>query len=399
MTEVTLIGMGASAATLTQEGYAALRAARRVAGARRLLDALPPAVTADRVPAVRCADVLAALQGAEGPVAALYSGDTGFYSGADGLVELLRRQGIPFRVLPGLSSVQLLAARLGRPWQDWRLVSAHGVPCDPVQAVCGGRPVLFLTGTGEGSPRALCARLAAAGLAGLPVTVGENLACPGEKITQGTAGQLAETAFGPLAVLLAEAAPRAPRRAPGWPDEAFARADGIPMTKQAVRAQILAGLAVKPGDTAWDVGAGTGSVSIELAFANGGAPVYAVECLPEACALIRDNCRRHGAWNVRVVEGTAPEALEQLPAPDLVFVGGSRGHLAPILDRALAANPAVRLCISAIALETLAAAIAALTSRGLQAHVTQIAAAHAPGTGRLHLLRGENPVFLITAGK
>ena len=65
MTEVTLIGMGASAATLTQEGYAALRAARRVAGARRLLDALPPAVTADRVPAVRCADVLAALQGAE----------------------------------------------------------------------------------------------------------------------------------------------------------------------------------------------------------------------------------------------------------------------------------------------------------------------------------------------
>ena len=171
------------------------------------------------------------------------------------------------------------------------------------------------------------------------------------------------------------------------------------MTKQAVRAQILAGLAVKPGDTAWDVGAGTGSVSIELAFANGGAPVYAVECLPEACALIRDNCRRHGAWNVRVVEGTAPEALEQLPAPDLVFVGGSRGRLVPILDRALAANPAVRLCISAIALETLAAATAALTSRGLQAHVTQIAAAHAPGTGRLHLLRGENPVFLITAGK
>ena len=190
-----------------------------------------------------------------------------------------------------------------------------------------------------------------------------------------------------------------PRRAPGWPDEAFARADGIPMTKQAVRAQILAGLAVTPGDTAWDVGAGTGSVSIELAFANGGAPVYAVECLPEACALIRDNCRCHGAWNVRVVEGTAPEALEQLPAPGLVFVGGSRGRLAPILDRALAANPAVRLCISAIALETLAAAIAALTSRGLQAHVTQIAAAHAPGTGRLHLLRGENPVFLITAGK
>ena len=182
--EIALVGMGASAATLTAEGLAALLRAERVAGAARLLDALPPGVTARRIPATRPAEVLAALEGAAGPCAAVYSGDTGFYSGAAGLLALARQRGIPARVLPGISSVQLLAARLGRPWQGWRLASAHGVACDPVAAVCGGQPVCFLTGTGEGSPAALCARLAAAGLDALPVTVGERLACPGERVRQ-----------------------------------------------------------------------------------------------------------------------------------------------------------------------------------------------------------------------
>lgn len=397
MTEVTLIGMGASAATLTAEGDAALRRAALVTGARRLLDALPPDVGAKRVPAVRPADVLAALLAADGPAAALYSGDTGFYSGAAPLLALLRERGVACRVLPGLSSVQLLAARLGRPWQDWKLVSAHGVPCDPVAAVCGGRPAFFLTGTGEGGPAALCARLAEAGLTDLPVTVGEALALPEERITAGTAGELAARRFGPLAVLLAEPAPRAPRRCPGWPDDSFLRGEGVPMTKQAIRAQALALLAPRPGETLWDIGAGTGSVSLELAFANEGGPVWAVERDAAAAALLQENRRRLGGWNVRVVEGEAPAALAGLPAPDAVFVGGSGGRLEEILRAALAANPGVRLCCTAIALESLAAALAALTALGRRVQVSQIGAAYAGGTGRLHLLRGENPVFLLLA--
>src|SRR5699024_9273075 len=222
---IALIGMGASAATLTAEALEALRRARRVAGARRLLEALPPDVTRDRVPAVRAG--------------VLYSGDTGFYSGAAELLELLRGQEREAEVFPGLSSVQMLAARLGRPWQDWKLVSAHGRACDPVAAVCGGRPAFFLTGTGEGGPAALCRQLTAAGLGGLPVTVAEALAMDGERFFAGTAAQAAGRGFGPLAVLLAEPAFRLPARTPGWPDGTFVRAEGVPMTKQAVRAQVL----------------------------------------------------------------------------------------------------------------------------------------------------------------
>lgn len=396
MEQVTLVGLGASMATLTAEGEKALRAAARIVGAKRLLEALPPDYTAQRVAAARYEDVLAAVLASPGPCAALYSGDTGFYSGAAGLLERLAQNGIPAKVVPGISSVQLLAARLGQPWQDWKLVSAHGTHCDPVAAVCGGQPVFFLTGGKGTGPADLCARLAEAGLEDLPVTVGENLGCPDEAITSGTAGELAGQAFGPLAVLLAQPAPRAAARTPGWPDDTFTRAEAIPMTKQAIRAQALAQLAIRPGETAWDVGAGTGSVSLELAFANGGAPVYAVECLPEACALIQENRRRLGGWNIHVVEGKAPEALAGLPAPDAVFIGGTRGQLEPILAAAWQSNPAARVCITAVTVETLAAAVAGITALGRKAQVTQIGAAHT-GEGKIHLLRAENPIFLITA--
>ena len=396
MEQVTLVGMGASAATLTAEAARALAEAVRIVGARRLLDALPQDLTAERVAAARADDVLAAVLDSPGPCVALYSGDTGFYSGAAGLLERLAQRNIPARVLPGLSSVQLLAARLGRPWQDWKLVSAHGTACDPVAAVCGGQPVFFLTGGKDTGPADLCACLAEAGLGDLPVTVGENLACPGETITAGTAGELAGRTFGPLAVLLAEPASRAPARTPGWPDETFVRAEAIPMTKQAVRAQVLAKLAIRPGETVWDIGAGTGSVSLELAFANGGAPVWAVECLPEACDLIRENRRRLGGWNVRVVEGRAPAALAGLPAPDAVFIGGTRGEMGEILAAVYRSNPAARVCITAVTVETLASAVAALTALGRTVQVSQIAASHT-GSGKVHLLRAENPIFILTA--
>ena len=393
--QVTLAGLGCgTAASMTGEAREALLQADLLIGAGRLLESLPEGCTEHRQAATRPGEIWTLLRrsGAQRPCV-LYSGDTGFYSGAQGLMPLLREAEIPHRVLPGISSVQMLAAHLGRPWQDWELVSAHGTACSAVSAVSRGRPAFFLTG-GELGPAELCAQLVQAGLGQLHVTVGERLSYADERILSGTAEELAGEAFQPLSVLLAEAAPRE-TFAPGIADDQFIRGK-VPMTKQEVRAAILGKLAVRADDTVWDVGAGTGSVSVELALRADRGQVFAVECAPEACELIAQNRERFCAWNLTLVEGRAPEALTHLPPPDAVFIGGTKGCMEEAVDKVLTKNPAARICISAIALETLAAASAALAARGIPAEVTQISVSRSREAGALHLLMATNPVFLIT---
>lgn len=393
---VTLIGMGSGQPeNLTLQGLAALRQADLILGARRLLAVLPAGCTESRAAAYRPDEVAELLQtsGAENAVL-VYSGDTGFYSGASSMMEKLEALGVRARVLPGLSSIQLLAAALGRPWQGWNLVSAHGRTCDPVAECMQGRPTFFLTGGSE-DPATLCAQLAAEGFGDVQGVVGQCLGTPEEKLFRGSVKELAAGRFNSLSVLLVEAVEGLPRRAPGLPDEAFERGD-VPMTKQEVRAAVLAKLAVRPEDILWDVGAGTGSVSVELALAAPRGRVYAVECRPEGCALIKANREKFRTRNLVLVEGLAPAALSDLPAPDAVFIGGSKGSLAAIVDAALDKNPDARICVSAIALETLSAAVAALTAKGRTVQVSQIAVSRAKAVGGLHLMMAQNPIYLIT---
>lgn len=393
---VTLIGMGSGQPeNLTLQGLAALRQADLILGARRLLAVLPAGCTENRAAAYRPDEVAELLQasGAENAVL-VYSGDTGFYSGASSMMEKLEALGVRARVLPGLSSIQLLAATLGRPWQGWNLVSAHGRTCDPVAECMQGKPTFFLTGGSE-DPATLCAQLAAEGFGDVQGVVGQCLGTPEEKLFRGSVKELAAGRFNSLSVLLVEAAEVLPRRAPGLPDEAFERGD-VPMTKQEVRAAVLAKLAVRPEDILWDVGAGTGSVSVELALAAPRGRVYAVECRPEGCALIKANREKFRTRNLVLAEGLAPAVLSDLPAPDAVFIGGSKGSLAAIVDAALDKNPDARICVSAIALETLSAAVAALTAKGRTVQVSQIAVSRAKAVGGLHLMMAQNPIYLIT---
>ena len=376
--KVTLLGTGCGPVPDMQADY--------MVGSARLLEGC----TSRKDTAIRAEDILSLLlaSGCEN-CAVLYSGDTGFYSGARMLLPLLKERGIEAEVQPGLSSVQVLAARLGRPWQDWALYSDHGIQCDPVAAVCGGKPAFFLTGGPDG-PAQLCRQLTEAGLGTLLVTVGENLGFDGERISSITAAQCAERTFAPLNVLLAEPAPRYHRRTSGIPDGEFIRSEGVPMTKQEVRAAILSKLAAGPHDVCWDIGAGTGSVSVELALQC--KAVWAVERRADALALAEVNREKFGAWNLRLVEGTAPAVLSRLPKPDAVFVGGSGGGLAAILETVRRVNAQARVCVSAISLETLHMAMELLE----EAEVAQISVSRSKSVGQLHLLLAQNPVFLVT---
>lgn len=393
--EVTLIGVGpGNSANMTVQAREALERADCVIGSKRLVEELAREGQR-RFAATRSEEILCLIRKTDSQrLCVLYSGDTGFYSGARTLIPMLEGEGVDVRVLPGISSVQCFAAKLGRSWQDWNLFSAHGVDCDPVAAVMEGKDAFFLTG-GAGGAGELCRKLAQAGLGQLKAAVGEELSYPGERILRGTAAEFSGRNFAPLSVLLVEGA-RTKRKAvsQGIGDEEFIRGQ-IPMTKQEVRAAALAKLEICKEDILYDIGAGTGSVAVEMALLARRGQVYAVEEKSGALALVRANREKFGAWNLVVTEGHAPEALAGLPAPDGVFIGGSGGRLEEIIDCVLSKNPRARICVSAIAVETLGSAAAALTGRGMQVEVSQISAARSREAGRLHLMMAQNPVWLI----
>ena len=397
VSRVYVIGMGmGNPATLTQEARDALDSSELVIGSARLIEALSdrPARKLALVSPSRIAEELRLAN--ESVASVVMSGDVGFYSGATGLYPLLKNMDV--RAIPGISSLSYLCARLQMAWQDAYVVSAHGREHNAVGAVQTHVKTFLLTG-GATSAQDICAQLASRGLGGVQVHVGERLSYEDERIVSGTAEELAGCAFASLsAMLVINECPLVPQvRAPELSDGAFARGK-VPMTKQEVRQLVICKLKIRPDDTVWDVGAGTGSVSVEAARAACEGQVLAIERDPEALALIERNKERFGLSNLRIVPGSAPGALVGLPAPDRVFVGGSQGSLEAILQAALAANPDALLCMTAVTLETLASVLGCVKNLGLcEVDIFQLSVSRAHEAGSYHLMRAENPVYLVSA--
>lgn len=407
---VTVLGAGpGDPSLLTVAASRALREADLIVGARRLLDdCLPCSCDACLVPETSPERIVSTLADDDSWLSAcvVMSGDVGLFSGARLLPDRLRDAlpGCEVRVLPGVSSAQMLAARLEVPWQNWTFASAHGVSCDVAALVREAPgPVFLVTGGAGTRAHELCARLVEAGLDEAFVSVGERLSYPDERVVSGAAEELAREEFSPLAAMLVELPPKRaasepwPWVTPGIPDERFARGD-VPMTKQEVRAVALAKLRVAPDDVVYDIGAGTGSVSVELGLLASRGQVFAVERDPAACGLIRRNAQAFGLANLTVVEGRAPAALDDLPAPDAAFVGGTAGGLEDILACLLRANPQVRVVVTCVTLETLAQATALLASPDFEGfEACQVSVARSDEAGAYHLMRAQNPVFVVSA--
>ena len=392
---VTVLGTGVgSEGMLTIEADRACREAQKIIGAKRLTESLA-SYGKPCVHAIAPADIAAAVfSGAEERVVVAMSGDTGFYSGTKKLLPLLR--GAEVRVLPGISSVVYFCSRLGIGWDDATLISAHGRECNYLAKIRKNPKVIALTG-GDATANVILDALCENGLDHVRVTVGSELSYPAERIVSGTAAQLRAETFPSLAVLMAENPAAACYGVTcGWPDSAFLRAE-VPMTKQEVRAVTLAKLGVTKRAVCWDVGAGTGSVSLEMAECAEDGTVYAVEQKEAACELIERNKLHLGISNVVVVRGTAPEALEALPAPTHVFIGGSSGNMKDILELALQKNPQARIVVNTVTAESFAEAVALLkTLPVVDTEIVELSAAHGRAVGRYHLMTAQNPVFVIS---
>lgn len=368
--------------------------------------------------------------------AVAYSGDSGFYSGAASMAALVRSgrnsnpadlggragcsgaasmavldgnsdsgdfsgQQLPgLRLVCGVSSISWFAARAGIPWQDMKILSSHGRECNVVGQV-RRHPKCFLLLSGVEDLRRTGALLEEAqnrGVLGeLRLICGYSLSRPEEEIRECTAAQLREADREGLYVLYIEHRDAMDTPVvPGLPDSAFTRGK-VPMTSAEIRALSLCRLRLTAQAVLYDVGAGTGSVSVEAALMCPEGTVYSIERSEKAVALLKENRDRFCLSNMRIIEGEAPEALDALPAPTHAFIGGSGGNLKEILRLLLRKNPTVRIVVNCITMETLMEIRAALEKLPVcDVEWTQVSAARGDTLGRYHYLRAQNPVFVIS---
>lgn len=405
MSVITVVGTG-TGVPLPADVTAVLAAAELVVGGRRHLDAAELPEAAERVvlgPLAPALDTVAEYVGKDRQVVVLASGDPGFFGIVRALAERFGSARLDVR--PGVSSVAAAFARAGLPWDDAVVVSAHGRDLRTAVNACRAHPkVAVLTGPGAG-PAELGAALVD-GPQGRVLVVARALGDPArERVERVTPAEAAARDWGTaVSVVLCVAEGRAPGpmgtvagRPPGpdgWalPEDRFAHRDSM-ITKFEVRALALARLGPRLGDLVWDVGAGSGSVAVECARL--GAAVVAVEKNADGVDRVRDNAAAHGV-DVRVVQGTAPAALDRLADdPDAVFVGGGGRELPEVV--AACARRARRVVVVALAaLDRVPAARAALTGAGLDCDGVLLQSSRlAPLPGDVTRLAAANPVFLL----
>ena len=394
---VDVVGTGLGPNSVTLEGREAISAAELLIGSPRLIEDFSRS-DQQTIKATRPSDVIAAIEAASAErIVVLMSGDVGYHSGATKIAVWQREKlpTLPLRLIPGVSTISALAARVGLAWEDAALISCHGIETDLVSPVRRNQRTIALTG---GNVSQLAASLIEADFGRLTVWIGENLGLATESVTQTTIDDLASRDCSSLTTLLIENPSADARIRTGIPDEEFARGK-VPMTKSAVRAVSVAQLAIEPADICYDVGCGTGSVTVELALSAYSGQVFAIDKNPEAIELTRANCREFHLGNVTVEEGFAPEGLADWPNPDVVFIGGTTGSMQEIVELVVERNPNVRIVVTAIAVESVTAALTALKAVGLTPKITQLSVAEGRAVGGLHLMIAQNPVTIISGGR
>lgn len=393
--EISLVGIGmGSAETRTVEASRAIRESELLIGARRMIDSCREFGKDCYVEydSQKIAQYLAEHPEYE-KVAVLLSGDPGFNSGAKKLLDVLGNQ---VKVISGISSASYFMSRIQKSWDDVLITSAHGKHTNLVSLIKRNKKVFSILGTRNGIQN-LAQEMAALGLNRAQLYTGECLSYPDEKIRKGAPEDFLNYEADPLSVVYVEN-PDAQKEyvTHGIPDTEFLR-EKVPMTKEEVRTVSLSKLHLEEDSVCYDVGAGTGSVSIEMASRAWNGKVYAIEKKALAVELLKKNREKFAVENLEIIEGTAPEALENLEPPTHAFIGGSSGKMETILRLLLEKNPSVRIVINCIALETVSETLQCLKTLPVkEEEILQISVSKGKSVGNYHMMMGENPIYIIS---
>ena len=411
--EICLAGIGmGSRDTQTQEVQHAIETADILLGAERMIKGYSAKI--EKRPYYMTAQILPYLEQLQKSeslaqrgtlrVTVLFSGDTGFYSGCRKLYVALQeaitagRLNAKVRILPGISSVVSLAARVGESYEDAAILSMHGKKLNHLSATVESHEKVFLLTSGSEDIRKIGRMLAEAGLTDCKVIAGYQLSYPEESIRILTPGQCEEiTEEGLYTCMICNPHPQPGRLTHGRADSYFPRDAKTPMTKEEVREVSICKLHLTENAVVYDIGSGTGSVALEIAGLPGQLQVYAVERKPEVVELLRKNREHFHMDNIQIIEAPAPEGLEELPAPTHAFIGGSGGRLMEILQTLYRKNPHMRIVINAISMETIAELREVLDIFPVEEEeILQMQVSRVKKLGSYHLPQAENPVWICS---
>jgi precorrin-6Y C5,15-methyltransferase (decarboxylating) len=331
-------------------------------------------------------------------IAVIMRGDTGFFSGTKKITDAFRNECV--RIFPGISSVSVFAAKLGINWDDAALVSMHGRYHNIVHTVRVNKKTVVLAG-GSNSADVILKKLFDYGFSSMNAAVGEKLTYEDEKISVGTVGELKDKKYDDLSLVYIENPEPQNIMRIGIDDSEFIRGD-VPMTKSEVRAVSLAELSLSSDSVVWDVGAGTGSVSVECALCAFGGTVYAVEKEEDAVNLISRNKIKFYADNIEIIKGKAPDVLSGLPSPTHVFIGGSGGTLCETIKTVLQKNKEAKIVVNTVTLESLHEAYECAEKFGFRDfRCISVNISRSRKIGRYNMMCAQNPVtvFVMQGGE
>ena len=437
--QITLAGIGmGTEALLTEEVRNRIAEADYVFGAKRMVESIKK-LCKQNVKTYNCylskdiIPVIENIQENSAKIVILFSGDTGFYSGWEKLYnELCKHKGMgKAEVLPGISSLSVLSARTGISWQDAKILSTHGV--EPalwksrlLDAAKHEKKTFFLTSgvaDVEEIGNLLSSEFAKEEWKNLKIYLGYQLSYPQEWVRCLTVDELCKLMNrdhnngwqdslqnslqedpqdqlqdkpeeGLYAGMLINEQPKKHRLTPGYPDDVFIRGH-VPMTKEEVRSVSICKLHLTEDAVVYDIGSGTGSVSVEIAALSPRVQVYAMEVNGEAVSLLEENCKQFGLHNVRCIRTKAPDGLEDLPVATHAFIGGSKGNLREILWTLYRKNNHMRIVVNAVSMETICQMQELLKELPVeQKEILQLSVTKTKQLGGYHMLQAANSVYI-----
>ena len=404
MKPVAVIGIGLSPADLTERHWQIIKAADVLVGGGRLLDYFKDSSTHKKIIDKNIDEAVAFIKArmATETVVVLASGDPLFFGIGSILVKSLGPENVV--IYPNISSIAAAFARIKEPWSQVRVVSLHGRKSESklFKALDEEDIVAVFTDPSR-NPAWIAKRLAEKGPAIFSICVLESLGSTDERIDWYPPARAAEMTFAEPNLVIIKRVPREPAvKQPlyiGMPDDNYDHEKGL-ITKSEIRAVTLAQLRLLPDHILWDLGAGSGSISVEAALLVNRGKVFAVEKNPERIKQIDINKSRFGIGNLESLQAVLPDGLAQLPRPDRIFIGGGGKALKTIITSAASfLKPAGRIVINTVLMPNIHTATETLTALGFAADVVQVQINRSRKMPWAERLEAQNPVWIVTGSR